>query len=120
MIKKVLVLEDEKDIREIIGLILKDAGYLVSSSALAKDFFLQIDTFCPDLIILDIALPDGDGREICKALKSNKRTLHIPVIIISAHPAVANIVKEVGADDFLAKPFDIDELAEHVRIKISA
>src|SRR5436305_14779845 len=64
----------------------------------------------PDVIILDVLLSGKDGRIICQKLKSQEDTKHIPIIMISAHPDAKQSVKAVGADNFLAKPFEMDEL----------
>ncbi|MDB5119370.1 MAG: response regulator receiver [Sphingobacteriales bacterium] len=119
MIKRILAVEDEPDILEILQLIFSGEGYDVKTSSSGKDVFNIIDTFDPHLIVMDIMLGELDGRDICKNLKSNRLTNHIPVIMVSAHPGIGRTVEEVGANDFLPKPFDIDELLERVQIHMS-
>lgn len=106
--KKVLVVDDEADILEFLKVILEDEGYTVVTTD--KDDYLEKlqDDTLPDLILLDLLLSGKDGREIVKYLKSNEKTHHIPVIMFSAHPSAREITKQAGADDFVAKPFEID------------
>ena len=112
--KKLLVVDDEEDILEFLKVILEDEGYIVFTTD--KDDYLeslQNDTL-PDLILLDLLLSGKDGREIVKYLKMNERTKHIPVIMFSAHPSAREITKQAGADDFVAKPFEIDLLLNKI------
>ena len=118
MIKHILAVEDDESIREVLEYILNDSGYEVNSFATAQDFFMRIEASNPDLIILDINLPDGDGRELCKAIKSNVRTKKIPVIMMSASLNISEILKESGANDFIPKPFNIDSFLNHVDIQL--
>jgi CheY-like chemotaxis protein len=106
--KKVLVVDDEADILEFLKVILEDEGYTVVTTD--KDDYLEKlqDDTLPDLILLDLLLSGKDGREIVKYLKSNEKTHQIPVIMFSAHPSAREITKQAGADDFVAKPFEID------------
>jgi CheY-like chemotaxis protein len=106
-----------------------DAGILDAMRALFESEDYQVETCekgdyveslrektgpLPDLIVLDVLLSGKDGREICRTLKSDDATRHIPVVMISAHPAAEQSVKEVGADAFLAKPFSIDAMLDTV------
>ncbi|MDB5120795.1 MAG: response regulator [Sphingobacteriales bacterium] len=118
MIKHILVVEDDENIREVLEYILNDSGYEVKSTSTAREFFHKIEASNPDLIILDINLPDGDGRELCKAIKSNVRTKNIPVIMMSASLNISEILKESGANDFIPKPFNIDSFLNHVDIQL--
>src|SRR5690349_14380185 len=110
MNKNVLVVGDDPDILDAICFMLEDAGYHVKTTEKAEYAENLEDTNgnLPDLIILDVLLSGKDGRQICKKLKSQQNTRHIPVIMISAHPSAEKSIVDVGADDFLAKPFDID------------
>jgi DNA-binding response OmpR family regulator len=112
--KKILVVEDEPDILEFLQVILEEEGYAVLTSD-KGEFLEQFDkSNLPDLIIVDVLLSGKDGREIVKHLKSQEETKHIPVIMFSAHPSAEQTAREAGAEDFLAKPFDIDELLAKV------
>ncbi len=106
--KKLLVVDDEADILEFLKVILEDEGYTAITTD--KDDYLEKlqDDALPDLILLDLLLSGKDGREIVKYLKTNETTNHIPVIMFSAHPGAREMTKHAGADDFVAKPFDID------------
>lgn len=109
MRKRIHVVEDDEDIRFIIDFILKDANFEVELSATASHFREAIKTSKPDLFLLDIMLPDGDGRDICQSLKNDPDTKHIPVIMMSAHATESGILETYCADSFIRKPFDIDQ-----------
>lgn len=108
MSKRIHVVEDDEDIRYIIEFILTDSNYEVSVSPTAKDFAESLPGNFPDLILLDIMLPDGDGRDICRCLKSNNSTKDIPIIMMSAHAGEKEIAEKCHANDFIKKPFDIE------------
>lgn len=114
--KNILVVDDDPDILDALQFTLEDAGYAVVTS-LKGDYAENLrdgNGGLPDLIILDVLLSGKDGRLICRKLKSQDETRHIPIIMISAHPGARESVKEVGADDFLAKPFDVDALLARI------
>ena len=110
--KKILVVDDDPGILDALQLTLEDAGYEVTTTEKGDYAENLRDTNgdLPDVIILDVLLSGKDGRIICQKLKSQEDTRHVPIIMISAHPGAKQSVKAVGADDFLAKPFDIDVL----------
>ena len=112
MDKNILIVDDDLDILDAITLTLEYAGYTVKTSEKTDYAENLVDNTgsLPWLIILDVLLSGKDGRTICKKLKSAKRTKNIPIIMISAHPDADKSTKEVGADDFLAKPFEMDDL----------
>jgi len=118
MAKKILVIEDDKDIRDSIAFILEDQGYEVTTSEDSK-ILKSLDTLDPDIILLDNWLTewksDASGQQISKSLKSDPATSHIPVIIISAVSDVERIAKEGLANDYLRKPFGMDELTDMVK-----
>src|ERR1700754_434229 len=109
--KRVLAVDVHKDILEDLQYILEDSRYEVET--LASGQYL-LDTVTPDprdLILLDIMLGNLDGRDLCRKVKTAKETHDIPVILISASHDVSQSLNQIGApDDFIAKPFDIDEL----------
>jgi CheY-like chemotaxis protein len=108
--KKILVVDDEPDILESIEVILQDEGYHVETTD-RGDYVEKLQHgSLPDLILLDILLSGKDGRELTKRLKSQQLTQHIPIIIFSAHPSGEQTAREAGANDFIAKPFEIDDL----------
>ncbi len=115
--KRILIADDDPAILDVMRQILEDEGYEVKTTA-DGETVKKMQTEYPDLLLLDIWMSGTDGRNICKFLKSNKATKHIPVIMISANKDTMSIAKEAKADDFLAKPFDLDELLNKVIIYI--
>lgn len=117
MTKQILVVDDDPDILDAMEWMLEDAGYEVYTSE-RGDYAENLPgghAVLPDLIILDVLLSGKDGRTICKLLKSRPDTRAIPIVMVSAHPSAAGSVRAVGADDFVAKPFDIDVLLATVQ-----
>jgi DNA-binding response OmpR family regulator len=113
--KNILVVEDNHAILDVITLILQSEAYKVTGLNKSADMMASIDSFNPDLIILDIMLPDADGRELLKGLRSDEKTKDIPVLMISARYTAENIEHgEFKPNGFLAKPFDIDELLDRI------
>jgi DNA-binding response OmpR family regulator len=116
MTKRVLVVDDDPDILDALQMMLEDAGYGVKTCE-KGDYAENLrdeSGDMPDVIILDVLLSGKDGRTICRTLKAEDVTRHIPVIMISAHPNAEASARDVGADDFVAKPFDIDVLLARV------
>jgi DNA-binding response OmpR family regulator len=112
--KKILVIDDELDILEFLQELLEQEDYTVVTIDKAEYGEKLYDGGLPDLILLDVLLSGKDGREIVKHLKSQEETRHIPVIMFSAHPSAEETTRAAGADDFVAKPFEFDELLEKV------
>lgn len=115
MAKQIYILEDDQGIREILELILTDEGFEVKSFSIVKDFNEELLHSIPDLYLLDVMLPDGNGIEVCKALKSRQKTAEVPVMMMSAHVDVELMQKSCGAQGHLAKPFDIYKLIDQIR-----
>lgn len=113
--KEIFIVEDNDHIRELLEFILTDQDYAVKSFPNARSFQQLITTEHPDLILMDIMLPDGNGLEMCKSLGNNKETREIPVILMSAH---ANISKDNCAVDFIPKPFDVEDLIERIGVQL--
>lgn len=111
--KKILIADDDAAICDSVCMVLEEEGYIVSSTLDGKTVRNMKVNF-PDLLLLDIWMSGEDGREICKKLKSQKVTNHIPIIMLSASRDIVNSAKEAGADDFLSKPFKIDDLLEKI------
>lgn len=107
--KKILIADDDPAILEVITIMLEDAGY-DSKSTVDGQTEKIVEEYVPDVILLDIWMSGLDGRLICKNLKKQKSTMNIPIIMISANKDTERIAKESGADDFLAKPFEMDDL----------
>jgi DNA-binding response OmpR family regulator len=112
--KHILVVDDEPDILEFLQVILQEEGYEVVTSE-KGEFLEQLHNGgLPHLILLDVLLSGKDGREIVKYLKSQEETKAIPVIMFSAHPSAEETARAAGADEFLAKPFDIEVLLDKI------
>lgn len=111
--KTILVADDDFAILHSVRMLLEDEGYHVITTDGDKTA-QEVKEHLPDLILLDIWMSGTDGRDICKHLKSQARTKHIPIIMISARQDTEKIAKESGADDFVAKPFDIFNLLKKI------
>ena len=110
MQKKILVVEDENFQLAMYSKILRAEGYLVFG---AEDLTRAREIYknnAPDVCIVDVRLPDGNGIQLCRKLKQSIDTRHIPVIIMSAHAHAEESSQEAFADDFIAKPFDLNVL----------
>lgn len=116
----IYILEDDSNIREIERYTLKNSGYDVRDFALASFFYGALEYKLPDLIILDIMLPEEDGLSVLKTLKNTPEYSDIPVIIISAKTTELDRVKglDLGAEDYLCKPFGLMELVSRVRARL--
>lgn len=101
---KIMVVEDDPAISDILAIMLKRNGYDVVEYATGESL-LNEDLEWPDLFLLDKQLTDMDGIELCKHLKNQPATQHIPLIILSATPGLHEIVRKAGADAFIEKPF---------------
>ena len=111
---RILVVDDDTDILSVMEILLTMKGFEVEVTAKGENTIPKINSFKPDLILLHVLISGHDGRTICKQLKSDKATQHIPVIMFSADPNVQAGIKSCKADDFLAKPFDIDDLLNKI------
>ena len=114
---KIYILEDDKNISEIEQFALKNAGYEVSAFATASDFENALTKEPPDLIIMDIMLPDRDGLSVLKDVRAEQSTAKLPVIMVTAKTSEMDKVKglDQGADDYMTKPFGIMELISRVK-----
>ncbi len=109
MPKKILIADDDPAILDVVTIILEDAGYEVSSTEKGEEL-MNLSGLLPDIILLDIWMLGKDGSDICRHLKTNPETKNIPVVIVSANREIKKIASECLADDYLAKPFEIDDL----------
>lgn len=114
MAKKVLVIDDDEALLEVLEQVLEYAGFGVKCSAWEHNFFDQIDQYKPDLVIIDYLLQGVNGGDICHQIKANPKTSFLPVILISAYPRVLHSLGSYGFDMFIAKPFDITELVDNI------
>jgi DNA-binding response OmpR family regulator len=117
---KILVVEDDIDIQTMLKLYFTGQGYDVQVAGRGNDAIDMTRKNMPQLIVLDIMLPDIDGYTVCRELRSTTRTSHIPVIFLTQKDERSDklIGLELGADDYITKPFDIDELRLRVRNSI--
>ncbi|GAB1401659.1 response regulator transcription factor [Elusimicrobiota bacterium] len=118
MSKLITIVDDEEDILEALSVFLKKNGYDVNTYTNASDFFKSLKKKTPDLFILDLMLPDMDGYDICKNLKSDAKYSSIPVIMLSAKSEESDkiIGLELGADDYVTKPFSQKELLARIKV----
>ncbi len=114
---RILVIEDESDIAALIAYQLAHAGYQVRTATTGKEALRAIESERPDLIVLDIMLPEISGTDLLRTLRSRKETQHIPVVVLTALRDEADRVSgfELGADDYISKPFSPKELVLRVR-----
>jgi len=112
MSKRIFLLEDDEGIRDVIELILGLEDYEVISFETVTAFMEANINEVPDLFILDVMLPDGNGMDVCAELKSINN--NIPILMMSAHASAAEIATTCAANDFMAKPFDLNKLIEKV------
>ena len=113
----IYVVEDDVNIREIECFALKNSGYTIEDFECAKDFYLKVRERVPDLVLLDIMLPDEDGLEIVKKLRKKAETRRVPIILVTAKTSEMDKVKglDIGADDYLTKPFGVMELISRTK-----
>lgn len=112
--KKVFIFDDNLEILELCTEILEDIGFQVKTSPTTNGIEQQVKEFLPDLIFMDNWLPDISGIEATRLLKANQDLKNIPVIYFSANSNISELAAEAQADDFIAKPFDIDHFEEIV------
>ncbi|MXV16661.1 response regulator [Hufsiella ginkgonis] len=112
--KVVYVLEDDADISDLIAYILCEAGYNVEQCGTVRKFNEVVTRSLPDIFILDVLLPDGNGLEICKQLRTDPVTRNIPVLMMSANKTRRDIESFGCAVDFISKPFNIDHFRQRV------
>jgi len=112
--EKILVLDDDTDIGTMIKMMLEYKGYTVTVSERAEQAAEVLQNNGVDLIIMDMLLSGVNGTDLCVELKKNSTTSHIPVIMISAHPNAKEICLEAGADEFISKPFDMQDILSKI------
>lgn len=111
----ILLVEDDADLREMVRRALVREGFDVTGRATGGDALRAVDHDVPDAIVLDIGLPDSDGRDVCEAIRG--RGLHVPVLFLTARDAVSDRIAGFGAggDDYVMKPFEVKELVARLR-----
>jgi CheY-like chemotaxis protein len=111
---KVLVLDDDLSNAEVIQMVLEDQSFQVECIYHSDDLYTSIKAFVPDLIVMDILLDQGDGRELCDSLKNDPKTKDIPILLITAMLEAQALARKNLADILMFKPFDYDVLCRNV------
>lgn len=113
----IYIVEDDESIREIETIALKNSNYIVSAFENAKEFYKKLDELVPDLILLDVMLPDESGYDIVRKLRKRPATQDIPIIMVTAKTTEMDMIKGLdgGEDDYIKKPFSIMELITRVK-----
>lgn len=112
--KKILIFDDDKSILEVFSIIFAENGYEVEISETSHDIIIKVETFKPDLILMDNWIPEIGGVEAIKLLRAHEEFCRIPVIYISANSDIVSLAKKAQADDFISKPFDLTDLENKV------
>ena len=113
--KVIYLVEDDSSIRELVEYLLIEQGYVVHSFGTVNSFKESLPAASPNLFILDIMLPDGNGIDVSKELRSSANTQAVPILLMSADHGKLGKPTPSSVNAFLAKPFDIDELLQRVQ-----
>lgn len=120
MAKRVLIIDDDEDILEILNIIFQENGYeiVLSNTGEAAEHIRVIQ---PDIVLLDVRIVGSakSGADICKEIKSQLETRHLPVMLVSGESDLAIIAQDCGADSYVTKPFDIFDLLSQVKDYLS-
>lgn len=119
---KILVVDDDHDILSVMEILLSMKGFTVDIISRGDITFERLESFEPDLILLDVLISGQDGRTICKEIKQNEKYKHLPILMLSAHPGAAATIRDYGADGFISKPFDVENLMAKIneQLKLQA
>ncbi len=114
----IYIVEDDESIREIETIALKNSGHEVMAFENAKNFYKKLDEILPDLLVLDVMLPDENGNQIVSKLRARVETRKLPIIMVTAKTTEMDMIKGLdnGADDYIKKPFSIMELITRVKV----
>jgi two-component system, OmpR family, alkaline phosphatase synthesis response regulator PhoP len=117
MSTRILVVEDDLDIAQLVARYLEKSGFVPEVVSSGRDALTAVAAQAPDLIVLDLMLPQLDGLEVCRAVRAREATAAIPIIMLTARAEESDRIVglELGADDYLAKPFSPNELVARVR-----
>src|ERR1700750_2360227 len=112
---RVLVVDDETNITELVAMALRYVGFEVATAASGRDALAAVNEFRPDLVVLDVMMPDLDGFELCGRLRAD--AIRVPVVYLTARDATEDKVRglTIGGDDYVTKPFSLEELVARVR-----
>jgi CheY-like chemotaxis protein len=119
---KVLVVDDDPEIVTFLSTLLELEGIESSVATSAAAALEQVQQGRPDLVLLDIAMPDRDGIDLCRELKSDPRTAEVPVFVVSARPGkdIVERALAAGAEEFIRKPFENTELISRIRVRLAS
>lgn len=119
--KSVLVVDDEPHIVKLVKLSLGEKNYDIIGVTSGKEALSIIKDKTPDIMVLDLMMPGINGYEVCQAVRENPKTRNIPIIILSAKSQMLDKLNaiDVGADDYMCKPFDPEELARRIKLNLS-
>ncbi len=122
MNKCILVVDDDKEVREILSFVLKQHGFEVILASNGSHIQQMLMQRVPDLILLDVMMPGEDGYHLCRYLRQNPLTQHVPIIIMTGHAEdiYQRISRDVGASQHITKPFHPLDLAEKVKALLNA
>jgi CheY-like chemotaxis protein len=120
--RRVLVVDDDPEIVTFLATLLELEGIESSVATSAAAALEKLEHVVPNLVLLDIAMPDRDGLDLCRALKKDPRTRDVPVFVVSARPGkdVVERALAAGAEEFIRKPFENHELIARIRVRLSA
>ena len=120
--KRILIVDDEPDVIQILSVRLKAAGYEIQTAVNGEDALQKIAQKHPDLVILDAVMPKMDGFAVYKQLRTQKETAHIPVIVLTARGKMEDTFQILGVNEFMMKPFDLNKLLAAIErlLKVSA
>jgi len=113
--KKILICDDDEGILDMLELILEDTGYAIIPEKNSLNVKNIVEKQCPDLILLDLWMPVLSGDQVLTILRSDPKTMNLPVIVISASQEGKQIAADAGASGFLSKPFDFNELIDAIK-----
>jgi len=119
--RRVLVVDDDPEIVTFLATLLELEGIDSTVATSAAAALEKLDHVVPNLVLLDIAMPDRDGLDLCRALKKDPRTRNVPVFVVSARPGkdVVERALAAGAEEFIRKPFENQELIARIRVRLS-
>lgn len=112
--RNIVVIDDDPAILDALSAVLENEGYHVNTSMSAEKKTI-LKNGCPDLMLIDTRMSGADGRDICRSFKTKKLTRKIPIIMFSAEREIENSARLAGADEFIAKPFELDDLLSKIR-----
>lgn len=122
MTTHILVVDDDKEVREIVLFVMTHNGFAVTTASNGQQMHVALAQQLPDVLILDVMMPGEDGYRLCSSLRTNQRTQHIPIIMMTAHDEdiYERISRDLGVSGHLTKPFHPLELVEHVKAILQA